>query len=75
MLRQENQRLRERLQAARLTHSGDEVDDDDIFEQKGPKNSRSAAAKQRRFRTTDRTDNLYFGTPSLANIVHDVSSV
>jgi hypothetical protein len=29
--------------------------------------------RQRRFKTGDRVDNLYFGTPSLANIVHDVS--
>ncbi|KAK3676570.1 hypothetical protein LTR78_003344 [Recurvomyces mirabilis] len=74
-LRQENQRLKERLQAARLSHSGDEEDDEDAFEQKGSKNSRSAAAKQRRFKTTDRVDNLYFGTPSLANIVHDFANL
>ena len=53
-LRQENQRLKERLQAAKLSHSGDEDDEDDASEQRGPKNNRSAAAKQRRFKTNDR---------------------
>lgn len=35
--------------------------------------SRAAASRQRRFKTGERVDNLYFGTPGLANIVADVS--
>lgn len=76
-LRAENQRLKERLQASRLPHSGDEDDDDaELTDSKTAKTtSRAAAARQRRFKTSDRVDNLYFGTPGLANIVHDVSGL
>jgi len=71
-LRAENQRLKERLQAARLSHSGEDDDDGDSGEQKSSRMvSRTAAARQRRFRTGERIDNLYFGTPGLANIVSD----
>ncbi|KAK5110524.1 hypothetical protein LTR62_005716 [Meristemomyces frigidus] len=74
-LRQENQRLKERLQAARLSHSEDGEDDEADLEQRGLKNNRSAIAKQRRFKTGERVDNLYFGTPSLANVVHDFANL
>lgn len=73
-LRAENQRLKERLQAAKLPHSGDEDDEGDSGEQTGSRTAiRAAATRQRRFKTSDRTDNLYFGTPGLANIINDVS--
>ncbi|TKA81082.1 hypothetical protein B0A55_02543 [Friedmanniomyces simplex] len=68
-LRQENQRLKERLQAARLPHSGDENEDG-----KGTTSGR-APGRQRRFKTGDRIDNIYFGTPGLANIVHDFANL
>jgi hypothetical protein len=73
-LRQENQRLKERLVAAKLSHSGDEDDDGTSTDQKGSKSAaaRASVARQRRFKTGDRTDNIYFGTPALANIVQDV---
>lgn len=71
-LRQENERLKARLQAARLSHSADEDDDQDSGDYKSKASGRAAAAKQRRFRTGERIDNLYFGTPGLANIVNDV---
>lgn len=32
------------------------------------------STRQRRFKTGERLDNLYFGTPGLANIVSDVRS-
>ena len=73
-LRQENTRLKERLQAAKLSHSGEDEDDTESNDRRGPSGvSRAAAAHQRRFRTRERVDNLYFGTPGLANIVTDVS--
>lgn len=73
-LRAENQRLKERLQAARLTQSGDEDDDEESSDKKSSRTtSRAAASRQRRFKIGDRVDNLYFGTPGLANIVADVS--
>lgn len=72
-LRQENQRLKARLQAARLLQSEDEDDEGPSMERRGSKSSsRSSTARQRGFKTNDRTDNLYFGTPGLANIVADV---
>ncbi|KAK4542876.1 hypothetical protein LTR36_006065 [Oleoguttula mirabilis] len=75
-LRLENQRLKERLQAAKLPLSGEEDDDDDSGEQKRSRTaSRAVAARQRRFKTGDRIDNLYFGTPGLANIVNDFASL
>ncbi|KAI7353553.1 hypothetical protein KC354_g11466 [Hortaea werneckii] len=74
-LRQENERLKARLQAARLSHSADEDDDQDSGDFKSKASGRAAAAKQRRFRTGERIDNLYFGTPGLANIVNDFASL
>ncbi|KAK1081439.1 hypothetical protein LTR33_004686 [Friedmanniomyces endolithicus] len=68
-LRQENLRLKERLQAARLPLS-----DDDVEDGKGTTSSR-ATGRQRRFKTGERIDNLYFGTPGLVNIVHDFASL
>ncbi|CAK4031782.1 transcriptional regulatory [Lecanosticta acicola] len=75
-LRAENQRLKERLQQARLTGSGDDDDDGDSSDRKGSRTtSRAAASRQRRFKTGERVDNLYFGTPGLANIVHDFANL
>jgi uncharacterized protein YheU (UPF0270 family) len=74
-LRRENQKLREQLRDARARYSaGDEDDDIDSPDRSGSKTtSRATAAKQRRFRTGERIDNLYFGTPGLTSIVSDVS--
>lgn len=75
-LRLENQKLKERLQQARLTASGDDDDDDDSSDRKGSRTaSRAAASRQRRFKTGDRVDNLYFGSPGLANIVSDFANL
>ncbi|KAK5705260.1 hypothetical protein LTR97_002378 [Elasticomyces elasticus] len=74
-LRRENQRLRERLQAAYLPHSGDEEDEDgNAVDSKASAGGR-ITARQRRFKTGERLDNLYFGTPGLANIVHDFANL
>lgn len=72
-LRAENQKLKERLQQARLTGSGEDNEDDESSDRKSSKTSRATASRQRRFKTGERVDNLYFGTPGLANIVADVS--
>ena len=56
-----------------MFESGDDQDDGYSSDRAGTKApSRAAAVKQRRFKTNDRTDNLYFGTPGLASIVSDV---
>nr|OQO26881.1 hypothetical protein B0A51_12170 [Rachicladosporium sp. CCFEE 5018] len=75
-LRSENQNLKERLRDAHLLYSGDEVDADEPPDGTGSKViSRATAAKQRRFRTSDRIDNIYFGTPGLASIVSDFANL
>ena len=60
--------MKERLQAAKLSHSAEESDDGDVKPQGGA----AHGARQKRFKTGDRVDNIYFGTPGLANIVQDV---
>lgn len=73
-LRRENQKLREQLRDARARYSAGDDDDVESPDQSESKaTSRATAAKQRRFRMGERIDNLYFGTPGLANIVSDVS--
>lgn len=76
-LRQENLELKkevQRLQHRILTDVDDEDDGDDSPE---PKASRTmsrvpSTARQKRFKTGDKVDNLYFGTPGLASVVSDV---
>lgn len=54
-------------------YSGDSDEEDGRTDRRGSTaTSRAAAARQRRFKTSNRIDNLYFGTPSLANVVQDV---
>ncbi|KAK6428554.1 hypothetical protein LTR95_015303 [Oleoguttula sp. CCFEE 5521] len=73
-LRSENQKLKQRLRNARLLYSGDEIDGDELPDGTASRvSSRATAAKQRRFRTSDHIDNIYFGTPGLASMVSDVS--
>ena len=75
-LRRENQGLRlqiQRLQDGQPPCFSDGDDDDQRSDRRGSTSTlRAAAARQRRFKTISRIDNLYFGTPGLANIVHDV---
>ncbi|EMC99867.1 hypothetical protein BAUCODRAFT_353091 [Baudoinia panamericana UAMH 10762] len=70
-LRAENQHLRERLQAATLSHSAGENDIGDAGLKSPCAAGKAAGVRQRRFRTGERIDNLYFGTPGLANVVND----
>ena len=72
-LRLENQNLKQQLQYAQQACSGDEDEDYGRADRRGSTStSRAAAARQRRFKTSSRIDNLYFGTPGLANVVSDV---
>jgi hypothetical protein len=72
-LRQENQHLKQQLQVVQYVCSGEDDEEDGRGDRRGSTStSRAAAARQRRFKTNNRIDNLYFGTPGLANIVSDV---
>ncbi|KAF2720916.1 hypothetical protein K431DRAFT_313004 [Polychaeton citri CBS 116435] len=73
-LRAENQRLRERLRDGQSQHSGDGGEDGDDHDSSRD-SKRATVARQRRFRTGDRSDNLYFGSPGLANIISDFASL
>lgn len=74
-LRDENKRLRERLQQANLPTSDDEREHDGPGERVSrAASSRASAGRQRRFKTQDRNDNIYFGTPALATVVDEVRS-
>jgi hypothetical protein len=71
-LRAENDRLKERLLNANLSLSGDEDDDDGTGERVSKTTTKPSTGRQRRFKIQDRTDNLYFGTPGLATVIHEV---
>lgn len=75
-LRQENLELKkevQKLQHRMLTHADDE--DDSSTDRKASSGLSRAPSNQRqkRFKTGDKVDNLYFGTPGLASVVSDVS--
>ena len=36
---------------------------------------RSASSRQKRFKSQEQSDNLYFGSPSLANVINDVRNL
>ena len=72
-LRQENQRLKARLQAACLPHSDDEAEQDAPTDRRASRQAtRASVARQRGYKSADRVDNLYFGTPGLPSIITDV---
>lgn len=75
-MRKENLRLKERLRAARHAPAAlDASDDGATGERKHPPRvpSKPTRLQQRRFQTADASDNLYFGSPGLANVIADVS--
>lgn len=75
-LRQENQRLKARLQAACLPHSDDEAEQDATTERRASRQAtRASIARQRGYKSADRVDNLYFGTPGLPSIITDVGPI
>ncbi len=74
-LRKENQRLKERLRARRDAVSSPEGSNDEgLIDRKRPPKVPSKPTKfqQRRFKTSEPSDSLYFGSPGLANVVADV---
>lgn len=75
-LRQENLELKKELQKLHhriLTNQGD-IDETSTERQASSGLSRvPSTARQKRFKTGDKVDNLYFGTPGLASVVSDVS--
>lgn len=71
-LRSENQRLKERLLAAKVSLSDDSDEDDGSSTGKQGQSTRRGVGRQKRFRTGDHTDSLYFGSPGLANVISDV---
>lgn len=75
-LRAENLRLKERLRASRISLEDD--GSDESSEHWPGSRSRSSSikrrtARQKRFQGSEWSDSIYFGSPSLANIITDVS--
>lgn len=65
--------MKARLQAARLPHSDDEAEQDATTERRASRQAtRASVVRQRGYKSADRVDNLYFGTPGLPSIVTDV---
>ncbi|KAL9093056.1 MAG: hypothetical protein Q9165_004194 [Trypethelium subeluteriae] len=75
-LRAENLRLKEQLRAEKSACSDDEDEPYspvDVSSRNGPSGGSKLGARQKKFKSQDATDSLYFGSPGLANIVNDVS--
>ncbi|KAI9672379.1 MAG: hypothetical protein M1817_003401 [Caeruleum heppii] len=76
-LREENERLKRRLRAGPQL-----APDDDGSEESSPERlnaprvpSKPTKLRQRRFKTSDPSDNLYFGSPGLANVIADFANM
>lgn len=79
-LRTENLRLKERLRAARISieeHDSDYTASPDSQYSEKPFGfpQRRRTTKQKRFQGSGWSDSIYFGSPGLASVVTDVSSV
>lgn len=77
-LRAENLRLKERLRTSKI--SIDDEDSDQSSESQPGDRSRASsikrrAARQKRFQGSEWSDSIYFGSPGLANVITDVSSM
>jgi hypothetical protein len=70
-LRKENELLKKLLQNAGLSTTAESNGNEESGE-RGSRGARRSAAPQRRFRTQDRIDNIYFGTPGLATMLQEV---
>lgn len=73
-LRQENLELKKEVQKLQHRIFTEGKEDDEASP--GSKDDRTVSrapstARQKRFKTGDRVDNLYFGTPGLASVVSD----
>jgi hypothetical protein len=77
-LRAENVRLKERLRTSRIS-----IEDDDSDQSSGTQpgdrsrgsSTKRRAAQQKRFRGSEWSDSIYFGSPGLANVIADVSEI
>jgi hypothetical protein len=76
-LRKENMRLKERLRARKQAGSSAEESDASSGDRKRPPKVpfKPSKLQQRRFRTGDPSESLYFGSPGLASVVADVCGV
>ncbi|KAI9708288.1 MAG: hypothetical protein M1812_008046 [Candelaria pacifica] len=77
-LRKANLELKEALRASRQAQSGDTDDDEQPSE--APRNpprvpSKPLNLRQKRVKGVQASDNLYFGSPGLANIVEDFANL
>ncbi|KAI9785591.1 MAG: hypothetical protein M1835_003314 [Candelina submexicana] len=75
-LRKANLALKEALRASRQAQSGNTGDDEQPSEEPSHRPrvpSKPLNLKQKRLKGDQATDNLYFGSPGLANVVEDVS--
>ena len=74
-LRAENLRLKEQLRAGKLRCSDE---DDEYYSpvdppyRNGGNGGSKLGSRQKKFRSQDAGDSIYFGSPGLANIVNDV---
>ena len=74
-LRQENLELKKEVQRLQHRIFTEGPDDDNVSpDRKGSTGLSRAPStiRQKRFKTGDKVDNLYFGTPGLASVVSDV---
>lgn len=76
-LRNENQKLKERLRACKMSFEDDEDGDADSPDSQHcdgstPRLPKRRSAKQQRFQGPEWTDSIYFGSPGLANVITEV---
>lgn len=73
-------RLKERLRASKIPIEDDDSDaaaspESQSGERPNNQSQKRRAARQKRFQGAEWTDSIYFGSPGLANVITDVSSV
>ena len=78
-LRAENLRLKERLRASKIPIEDEEAEHtsspDPLYgEALGSRSYKRRSGRQRRFQGSEWSDSIYFGSPGLANIAHEVRS-
>ncbi|OCL14757.1 hypothetical protein AOQ84DRAFT_371003, partial [Glonium stellatum] len=80
-LRAENLRLKERLRAGVFSLADDQSDRPTSPDRPVSETSwmramkRSTSSRQRRFKSQEQSDNLYFGSPGLANVINDFANL
>ncbi|KAF2198845.1 hypothetical protein GQ43DRAFT_474169 [Delitschia confertaspora ATCC 74209] len=78
-LRAENLRLKERLRAAKLSiedeDSGRAPSPDSLLSDGSASKSSRRTTKQKRFKGQEWSDSIYFGSPGLANVLHEFAQL